>query len=69
MSDQRKVAIMGSGSWATALAKLLLNNLPQINWFIRSDETIDYFLKFRHNPKYISDIEFDVSRIHFLQFH
>ena len=56
MSDQRKVAIIGSGSWATALAKLLLNNLPQINWFVRSDETIDYFLKFRHNPKYISDI-------------
>jgi glycerol-3-phosphate dehydrogenase (NAD(P)+) len=65
MSDPRKVAIMGSGSWATALAKLLLNNLPQINWLVRSDETIDYFQKFRHNPKYISDIEFDVSRIHF----
>lgn len=65
MSDQRKVAIMGSGSWATALAKLLLNNLPEINWFVRSDETISYFKEFRHNPKYISDIEFDVSRIHF----
>ncbi|MFO7368678.1 MAG: NAD(P)H-dependent glycerol-3-phosphate dehydrogenase [Bacteroidales bacterium] len=65
MSDQRKVAIIGSGSWATALAKLLLNNSEQINWFIRSQETIDYFVKFRHNPKYISDIEFDTSRIHF----
>jgi glycerol-3-phosphate dehydrogenase (NAD(P)+) len=65
MSDQRKVAIIGSGSWATALAKLLLNNLPQINWFVRSDETIDYFKKYRHNPKYISDIEFDVSHISF----
>jgi glycerol-3-phosphate dehydrogenase (NAD(P)+) len=65
MSDQRKVAIIGSGSWATALAKLLLHNLSHINWFIRSEETIAYFLKFRHNPKYISDIEFDVSHIHF----
>lgn len=65
MYDQRKVAIMGSGSWATALAKLLLNNLPEINWYIRSDETIDYFRKFRHNPKYISDIEFDIDRINF----
>ena len=69
MSDQRKVAILGSGSWATALAKLLLNNLPEINWYIRSEETIDYFLKFRHNPKYISDIQFDIDRITFLQFH
>jgi glycerol-3-phosphate dehydrogenase (NAD(P)+) len=65
MSEQRKVAIIGSGSWATALAKILLNNLPQINWFIRSDETIDYFRKYHHNPKYISDIEFDVSNITF----
>ena len=65
MSDQRTVAIIGSGSWATALAKILLNNLQHINWYIRSDETIDYFKKFHHNPKYISDIEFDISRITF----
>ncbi len=65
MSDQPKVAIMGSGSWATALAKIVLHNLPEIKWFVRSAETIDYFKEFRHNPKYISDIEFDVSRISF----
>ncbi len=65
MSDHPKVAIIGSGSWATALAKLVLNNMPEINWFVRSEETIDYIRKFRHNPKYISDIEFDVSHIRF----
>ena len=65
MSDQHKVAIIGSGSWATALAKILLNNLPRINWYIRSEDTIEYFKKFHHNPKYISDIEFDVSHIDF----
>jgi glycerol-3-phosphate dehydrogenase (NAD(P)+) len=65
MSEQRKVAILGSGSWATALAKLLLNNQTHINWFIRSEEDIEYFLKFRHNPKYISDIQFDTDRIRF----
>ena len=65
MSDQPRVAVIGSGSWATALAKLLLNNLERINWFIRSEETIAYFHKFRHNPKYISDIEFDITRIQF----
>lgn len=65
MSDQRSVAIIGSGSWATALAKILLNNLPHIHWFIRSEETIEHFKKFHHNPKYISDIEFDISHITF----
>lgn len=65
MSDQPKVAILGSGSWATALAKLLLNNQSQINWFVRSEEDIAYFQKYKHNPKYISDIQFDTDRIHF----
>jgi glycerol-3-phosphate dehydrogenase (NAD(P)+) len=65
MSDQQRVGIIGSGSWATALAKILLNNLEHINWYIRSEETIDYFRKYQHNPKYISDIQFDVSRISF----
>ncbi|HJZ39059.1 MAG TPA: NAD(P)H-dependent glycerol-3-phosphate dehydrogenase [Bacteroidales bacterium] len=65
MVDKRKVAILGSGSWATALAKLLLNNVNQINWFVRSEETIAYFRKYKHNPNYISDIQFDVDRINF----
>ncbi|MBN1414542.1 MAG: NAD(P)H-dependent glycerol-3-phosphate dehydrogenase [Bacteroidales bacterium] len=65
MSDQQKVAIIGSGSWATALAKLLLNNLPHLNWYIRSEESIAYFRKYKHNPKYISDIEFDTNNITF----
>jgi len=65
MFGQLKVAIIGSGSWATALAKIILHNVPRINWFIRSEETIDYFKKYHHNPKYISDIEFDISRIDF----
>ncbi|HEX2394587.1 MAG TPA: NAD(P)H-dependent glycerol-3-phosphate dehydrogenase [Bacteroidales bacterium] len=65
MSEQQKVAIIGSGSWATALAKILLHNVSQINWFIRSEETIEYFRKYHHNPRYISDIEFDPSRINF----
>jgi glycerol-3-phosphate dehydrogenase (NAD(P)+) len=65
MSDQPTVAILGSGSWATALAKLVLNNQSHVNWFVRSEEDIAYFLKYKHNPKYISDIQFDISRIHF----
>jgi len=65
MSENRKVAILGSGSWATSLAKLVLNNQQRIGWFVRSEEDIIYFRKYRHNPKYISDIQFDVDRIDF----
>ncbi|MBN1158283.1 MAG: NAD(P)-binding domain-containing protein [Bacteroidales bacterium] len=65
MTGQRSIAVLGSGSWATALVKLLLNNVPEVNWFIRSPETIDYIRKYKHNPKYITDIQFDTSRIVF----
>jgi len=65
MERARKVAVLGGGSWATALVKLLLNNLPHISWYIRSAETIHYIRKYGHNPNYITDIEFDTSKISF----
>ena len=45
-----KVAVLGSGSWATALAKLLLKNCGRIGWYLRSDEKIEEFRKAVHNP-------------------
>ena len=65
INEKSRVAVIGSGSWATALAKLLIRNLPELNWFIRKEETIDLFRKFRHNPNYLRSIEFDLSRINF----
>lgn len=60
-----RVAIIGSGSWATALAKLCLNNVDSINWFIRKPEDIAYFKEFGNNPRYLSSVEFDTSKITF----
>ena len=65
INEKSKVAIIGSGSWATALAKLLSYNLPELNWFIRKEETIRLFKKFRHNPNYLRSVEFDMDRINF----
>lgn len=65
MAVQRSIAVLGGGSWATALMKLLLNNVSLVNWYIRSEKTIEYIQKYRHNPKYISDIQFDPGRINF----
>jgi glycerol-3-phosphate dehydrogenase (NAD(P)+) len=59
------VAVIGSGSWATALAKILLENLPEIHWFIRNSDNIDQFRLYRHNPWYLRGVEFDTDRIHF----
>lgn len=65
INERSRVAVIGSGSWATALAKLLIRNLPELNWFIRREETIHLFKKFRHNPNYLRSVEFDLNRINF----
>lgn len=59
------VAILGSGSWATALAKIVMHNVPDINWHIRRQEVIDEFIDIRRNPNHLEWAYFDVSRIHF----
>lgn len=60
-----KIAVMGGGSWATALARLLLRNCDSILWYMRRDDRIDDFKKLGHNPAYLTDVQFDVSRIEF----
>ena len=60
-----KVAVIGSGSWATAISKMLLENVTDINWFFRKTTTIEQFKKHEHNPRYLREVEFDTSRINF----
>ena len=59
------VAIMGGGSWATAIAKVLLSNVESINWYIRRDDRIEDFKRLGHNPAYLSSVKFDTNRINF----
>lgn len=65
MQSTGKIAIMGGGSWATALAKLALNNEQKILWYMRRDDRIADFIRDGHNPAYLTDVAFDPSRIEF----
>ncbi len=56
---------MGGGSWATAIAKLLLRNCETILWYMRRDDRIEEFVRLGHNPAYLTDVQFDVQRIEF----
>ena len=58
------IAVLGGGSWATALIKIFLENIPEIHWYMRRQEAIDYLKEHGHNPKYLTDIQFDTSRLH-----
>ena len=55
--------IIGSGSWATALAKILTDNGHHINWWIRNSATIDYIRQRHHNPHYLQAAYFDTSSL------
>lgn len=59
-----KFGIIGSGSWGTALAKILTDNNNSISWWIRSDKTISHFKNRRHNPHYLNSAYFDTNLLH-----
>lgn len=60
-----KIAIMGGGSWATALAKIVLSTQDSINWYMRRPDQIEDFEQLGHNPCYLTSVKFDTSRITF----
>ena len=63
--DNVRIAIMGGGSWATALAKITLSNVKYINWYMRRQEQIDEFIRLDKNPSYLSGVKFNTDRISF----
>ncbi|WP_101689854.1 NAD(P)H-dependent glycerol-3-phosphate dehydrogenase [Dysgonomonas massiliensis] len=65
MSLPGKIAILGGGTWATALAKIMLMQQKHINWYMRRPEQIEEFRKFGHNPSYLTNVEFNTDRISF----
>jgi len=63
--EQKRIGIIGSGSWATAIAKIVTDNGHQITWWVRQQANIDYFLKRKHNPHYLRNAYFDLQKIAF----
>ena len=56
-----RFGIIGNGSWATAIAKILTGNGNAINWWVRNAESIEHIKKHRHNPHYLRTVGFDTS--------
>src|SRR6187200_504065 len=55
--------IIGSGSWATALAKILTDNGQTIQWYIRSNDTLQQISNRRHNPHYLHSTYFNANQL------
>ena len=63
MTKNIKFAVIGGGSWATAIAKMLSENLKEITWYMRNEDAIDHIKKHHHNPNYLSSVEFDIKKL------
>jgi len=63
MSKELKYAVFGSGSWATAIVKMLCENLDEVGWYMRSVYTKEHLLKEQHNPSYLSSVEFHLDQL------
>ncbi|MCX2474732.1 NAD(P)-binding domain-containing protein [Pedobacter sp. MC2016-05] len=61
-----KIAMIGGGSWATAIVKMLSDNLSEkeIYWWMRNEVAIDHIKKFKHNPHYLSSVEIKLADDH-----
>ena len=60
-----KIAIIGGGSWATAIAKIVVQHTHHIGWYMRRDDQISDFCRLGHNPTYLSSVHFNTDEIHF----
>ena len=63
MSSELKYAVFGSGSWATAIVKMLCENLDEVGWYMRSVYAKEHILKEQHNPSYLSSVEFHTNQL------
>lgn len=65
MFDCGKIAVIGGGSWATAIAKIIVSHTHHIGWYMRRDDRIDDFLRLGHNPAYLMSVHFKTDEIFF----
>ncbi|MFN3529849.1 MAG: NAD(P)H-dependent glycerol-3-phosphate dehydrogenase [Bacteroidia bacterium] len=62
MEHKTKVAVLGGGSWATAIVKMLSDNRVDVRWWMRDVESVQFINKFHHNPRYIPSAQLRLKR-------
>ena len=59
----KKIAVIGSGSWATAIVKIISTNVESLTWYYRHQADIDFVKQQQHNPRYLSSVSFDLNKL------
>ena len=63
MNQEVKIAVFGGGSWATAIVKMLCENVAKVGWYMRNTTAIDYINEHNHNPNYLTSVEFKTTQL------
>ncbi len=63
MDNTLKFAVLGGGSWATAIVKMLLENQEKVGWYMRSSDAVEYIKTEKHNPNYLTSVEFHTEQL------
>ncbi len=63
MNSGSQIAVIGGGSWATAIVKMLCNNSKEVHWWVRNQTVLDHIKKYKHNPNYLTSVEFDTTKL------
>tara|TARA_R110000744_G_scaffold47556_1_gene104611 strand:+ start:797 stop:1798 length:1002 start_codon:yes stop_codon:yes gene_type:complete len=63
MKNNIKFAMLGGGSWATAIVKMLTENADVVNWYMRNTDAIEHIRTQKHNPNYLSSVEFHTEQL------
>ena len=58
-----KIGVLGSGSWASAIVKMLTENIDSVNWWVRNEKSAEHIRTYGHNPKYLSSANYDTSKL------
>jgi len=64
MSTDKKIAVIGGGSWATAIVKMLANNVDELLWWMRNEEAAQHIRETQHNPRYLSGARINTDVVH-----
>ncbi|WP_210464908.1 NAD(P)H-dependent glycerol-3-phosphate dehydrogenase [Rufibacter roseolus] len=64
MQERERIAVLGGGSWATALVKILSENKTDVSWWLRNQDDVHHLQQYAHNPRYLSGVRFDLEYVH-----
>ena len=59
----KKIGVLGSGSWGTAMVKMLTENSKNVLWYVRDKIQADQIIKTGKNPRYLKGLEIDIDKV------